>query len=952
MLKVRVGDNALRAGAAHTVGGRNSVNTELDGRENRVSLESTATRWRFGQVEFDARSAEIVVDGKSTQLERKPRELLRLFLNRPGELLTKADLLEAIWPARVVSESSVTNCISKLRNAIGDPDGDIVRTIHGYGYRFAAAVSIDATSADGEPHAVADRDAEHILPGWVLQQRLVAGVHCEVWTGHRIDSTQIRIVKLARDGIGVDALKREMFVHHYLDERLGHASPTPQLVDVRLDAVPCFLALERADGCDLVSYLASHRADLRLQQRIDRLAQIAEAVAALHSVGVLCAGLSPERFHVVEGPEGPTVMLADLAGSVVATSERSLASFDDRRLGDASIAALYQAPELLGGAPYSLQADVYALGVIVYQTLVGDFRRPMAPGWESQISDPLLREDIAAAAHLDPTQRLTDAAELARRLRALNARSVQRADADQRRLRLEHAERQVQRARARRGPLIALMLVLAIGLAVSVGLARSWQQAVVKEQQAARTTRAVTQFLTEDLLAPANAEPGHAADVTIGTLLDRAAASIDTRFAKDPHTHAALQRVLGMDYAALSEEQKAVPLLLASEAALSKLESPTAEDVLTTRLALQQMLINMPRTSTNLDQIEAVAQRQIDAEAAAGNPRPAYRYMAQVGVALVGCWRTAGTLRGANCAPALDSILADAKKTLGPDDPVIQRLIYNRAALLGIAGRVDRGVVAQFSASLREQEKIHGRGSPKLSLLLLQMSKALEYGGDPAQTIPLLQEAIRDFSATLGKDHPYLWNARRALGVAYVRAGRYREAVELQRQQLQQVTSRYGAESRERLTALRFLAAAEVAAGQLGPAAAHISEGLALNERVIDGTYDAIELRDLLATIDEQQHRSEEALAVLRTNLTDAALMMPGADVPLGRYGLHLARRLLALGQAKEARNVAAQALLHFDRVLDADSELVVAARELQQQAMAKADATRPAIADNQRSPS
>jgi serine/threonine protein kinase len=76
---------------------------------------------------------------------------------------------------------------------------------------------------------------------------------------------------------------------------------------------------------------------------------------------------------------------------------------------------LYIAPEVLAGQSPSAAADVHALGVLLYQ-LVGDFRKPLAPGWESEIENPLLREDIADAACGDPAKRLSSAAELVDRL--------------------------------------------------------------------------------------------------------------------------------------------------------------------------------------------------------------------------------------------------------------------------------------------------------------------------------------------------------------------------------------------------------------------------------------------------------------------------------------------------------------------------------------------------------
>jgi hypothetical protein len=42
---------------------------------------------------------------------------------------------------------------------------------------------------------------------------------------------------------------------------------------------------------------------------------------------------------------------------------------------------------------------------LLYQLVAGDFRKPLSPGWEADVADPLLREDIALAANGDPGRR-------------------------------------------------------------------------------------------------------------------------------------------------------------------------------------------------------------------------------------------------------------------------------------------------------------------------------------------------------------------------------------------------------------------------------------------------------------------------------------------------------------------------------------------------------------------
>src|SRR5207253_7463750 len=78
---------------------------------------------------------------------------------------------------------------------------------------------------------------------------------------------------------------------------------------------------------------------------------------------------------------------------------------------------------------------------MLYQLAIGDFRKAISPGWEAGIEDPLIREDIAAAACGDPARRLASAAELAERLLALDRRHAESDQLEQKRKREQIAER-------------------------------------------------------------------------------------------------------------------------------------------------------------------------------------------------------------------------------------------------------------------------------------------------------------------------------------------------------------------------------------------------------------------------------------------------------------------------------------------------------------------------------
>src|SRR5690606_33605434 len=75
--------------------------------------------WRFASAEFDEASWVLRVGGAPAAVEGKPLEVLHELLLRAGEVVTKEELFDAVWPGVVVVEGSLATAISKLRKALG-----------------------------------------------------------------------------------------------------------------------------------------------------------------------------------------------------------------------------------------------------------------------------------------------------------------------------------------------------------------------------------------------------------------------------------------------------------------------------------------------------------------------------------------------------------------------------------------------------------------------------------------------------------------------------------------------------------------------------------------------------------------------------------------------------------------------------------------------------------------
>jgi DNA-binding winged helix-turn-helix (wHTH) protein len=100
--------------------------------------------FRFGNFELDLRARELRKDGLRLKLDAKPFRVLELLVERAGELVTRKDLRERLWPDSFVEfDRGINTAMNRLRQTLGDTSGRrrYIETRFGLGYRFVAPVN-------------------------------------------------------------------------------------------------------------------------------------------------------------------------------------------------------------------------------------------------------------------------------------------------------------------------------------------------------------------------------------------------------------------------------------------------------------------------------------------------------------------------------------------------------------------------------------------------------------------------------------------------------------------------------------------------------------------------------------------------------------------------------------------------------------------------------------------
>ncbi|MBA2402200.1 MAG: winged helix-turn-helix domain-containing protein, partial [Bradyrhizobium sp.] len=95
----------------------------------------------FAGFELDMERARLRgPGGEAIRLRPKSFDMLQLFATNAGRVLSKQDLIDAIWPNVHVGDDSLFQCIREIRAALGDDQRQLIKLVSGRGYLFEADV--------------------------------------------------------------------------------------------------------------------------------------------------------------------------------------------------------------------------------------------------------------------------------------------------------------------------------------------------------------------------------------------------------------------------------------------------------------------------------------------------------------------------------------------------------------------------------------------------------------------------------------------------------------------------------------------------------------------------------------------------------------------------------------------------------------------------------------------
>src|SRR5262245_26385081 len=350
----------------------------------------------FGPFRLLVRRRELIAHGVPVSLGQRALDILLVLVTRHGQLVTKNELMNEVWPGVVVEENNLQVHISALRKALGDEKGErrYLLTVAGRGYRFVHPVEREISEESPSPAPAASPETAPAVWGRQhnIPQQLTAliGRDAEV-EAVRAALARQRLVTLVGAG-GVGKTRLALAVGTQALEGFADGAWLIELASATVPAAGAIIAdtIGLSSGApdvvdSLTAYLESRTVLLILDNCEHLVAEVARIVEALvhrcPRVSILATSREPLgvagefvlRVPSLGTPDRGPSLTAEQALAYPAVrlfAERAGAAIDGFALTDANAAAIGAVCRRLDGIPMAIELAAPRLKVLSAEQLV------------------------------------------------------------------------------------------------------------------------------------------------------------------------------------------------------------------------------------------------------------------------------------------------------------------------------------------------------------------------------------------------------------------------------------------------------------------------------------------------------------------------------------------------------------------------------------------------------
>ncbi len=675
------------------------------------------------------------------------------------------------------------------------------------------------------PVPVPAEDRDLSLPtvaGYEILGVLGRGGMGVVYQARHLALGRIVALKMVLAGVHADAEELRRFRREAeAVARLQHPGIV-QIFEVGQHAGLPFLALEYCSGGSLHRKLAGTPLPPGEAARLAEL--LALALAAAHDKQIIHRDLKPHNVLLTQNGD-PKITDFGLARKLDGVSAGT-------RTGDVVGTPSYMPPEQARGEPVGPEADIYALGGILYEMLTG--RPPFLGHDKFAVLAGVLHEEVVPVRQMQPAlprdmeticlkclqkepgARYATALELAEDLHRFQqgepilARPVSR------------LERMAKWARRRpavaglSGALLAATLLLIVGLIAGIIITtkaakeeRLAKEMAEKRLDQTKKAKEILASVFHDLSPRLEAKGGPPLRVQLGMQLDKAVEMLEGEAVGDRLEVAELQQTLGNAQLHLGYPDRAIRLFMK---ACQTREVELGDDHPDTLKSKNNLATAYQAAGQPAKAVSLLVQTLNKREATLG---PDNADTLESMNDLASAYRAAGRLDKA--VPLFEQTLEKTKAKLGADDPHTLTCMNNLASAYQAAGQPAKAV----SLLVQTLEKMKATLGPDNADTLTGMNNlaaAYWITGQRDKALPLFKQTLEKRKATIGPDHPDTLTSMNNLARVYQGSGQLDKAVPLFEQTLEKTKAKLGADHADTLGSMHNLASAYREVGRLDEA--------------------------------------------------------------------------------------------------------------------------------------
>ncbi len=748
-----------------------------------------------------------------------------------------------------------------------------------------------------------------VIDSYHLLQPVGHGGMGEVWLAEQKQPVRRRVaLKLIKAGMDTREVVARFeserqalaLMDHPAIAKVFAAGSTPQ-------GRPYFV-MEYVTGMPITDYCDKHK--LTTRQRLELFMLVCDGVQHAHQKAILHRDLKPSNILVGEVDGKPAPRIIDF-GVAKATAQRLTPDTMFTRVGAIVGTPGYMSPEQAdsAGADVDTRTDVYSLGVVLYELLVGvvplDFRSTPPDQFLRRLRDedaprPSTKmRTLGAQTGTTAKNRGADGPTLARQLRGdLDAITLKALEKDRARRYATPSELAADIGRyLRNQPVLArpastayrarkyvrrhrvgvAVAAIAALLLVSVAVAQAVELRRIRRERD-RADR-VTQFMT-GMFTVSNPSEARGNDIRAREILDKASKDIDTGLAKDPELQAQMMHVMGTVYESLGLYARADALLRrAVETRRSKLGAGNP-DTLRSMHELAEVL----RLESRPQEAEKWCREALDRRRRelGANNRSTLSSLNLLALILndEGRYPEAEKLH----REALDV----ARRVFGPQDQSSRSVVKNLAIDLAYEGKF-ADAEKYFREVLELDQQALGSDHPTVLGDLNNLAACLLQQHRYAEAEKLYSDAIQVKRRVLGPEHPNTLMSMGSLALVLSGEKRYPEAEKLYRETLEIKRRKLGPEHRSTLVTMGNLADTLAAQSRYPEAEQLMRETLEIERRTLGlGHSDTLATMAGLSDILKKEKRYPEAEKEYRDTLEGRRRALgPGhPDTAAAAYGL------------------------------------------------------------------